>query len=170
LKKEVVFYSMKAILTIITLTILLYSCSKNKYGCTDSNAINFDANVTNDDGSCVFPEWRDDLIGLYLVIDSSRYYNTSSNMWATNIKIDTVELKKGIYFNEMILVEKGITLIMAMPDSTLSSNSFGGGAKESVTSSGTFKFPFFYFSIVRNLYYGNLSPTLPRWIIGEKIM
>jgi hypothetical protein len=161
---------MKANLILIIFTIIIYSCSKNKNGCIDSNATNYNVKAKIDDGSCIFPEWRNDLIGLYLVVDSSKYYNPNSNTWATNIKIDTVELKKGNYYNEMILVEKGITLVIDMPDSTLSTNTFNSAAKDTYTSSGSFIFPNFYLSIVRKINAGNLNVTYPRWINGEKIL
>jgi len=46
---------MKKVLVILTLaTLVIASCSKDKEGCNDRRASNYDENVVVDDGSCIF--------------------------------------------------------------------------------------------------------------------
>jgi hypothetical protein len=45
---------MKRVLFILTLALVVTSCSKDKEGCNDRRASNYDENVVIDDGSCIF--------------------------------------------------------------------------------------------------------------------
>jgi len=41
-------------LTVITASIVLTSCKKDIYGCTDPNSLNYSSEATKSDGSCVY--------------------------------------------------------------------------------------------------------------------
>lgn len=60
----------KILLAGIILVGLSTSCKKE--GCTDSEAINYNAEAKKDDGSCILPEpdSRDPYVGNYLVVDT----------------------------------------------------------------------------------------------------
>ena len=44
----------KYILPILFMSLLYWNCEEEVEGCTDANALNYDSNATNDDGSCIY--------------------------------------------------------------------------------------------------------------------
>jgi len=60
------------------LVLLSLSCKKEKKGCTDAEAINFNSEASSDDGTCTYE--RDVYIGVYDAIKTCGIFDSDSSM------------------------------------------------------------------------------------------
>lgn len=67
----------------------IMSCKKE--GCTDSAAINYDAEAKKDDGSCIFPQPdpRDPYLGSFLVTDTLYMFGSFSEAVTYTLQVTT---------------------------------------------------------------------------------
>jgi hypothetical protein len=88
---------MKLLLPLLFLFLVLNSCIKK--GCTNPDATNYKKRAVEDNGSCVYPELRDDMIGEYAV-EKTVIIHVGSNQGTTST-FDTITIEKGYEYNSL---------------------------------------------------------------------
>lgn len=88
---------MKLLLPIILFSLtLVWSCVPDEpvvvNGCTDVNSLNFNADATTDDGSCLY--LSDSYVGVYLVSDTTTYTNPGTSQLITNTSQYTISIER----------------------------------------------------------------------------
>ncbi|UKN01970.1 hypothetical protein K6119_00380 [Paracrocinitomix mangrovi] len=80
---------MKSILAILSISLLMISCKKE--GCTDTTALNYNAEADVDDGTCVYPEPdpREPYLGNYWVTDSTWIFGSFSEENVYTLQVTT---------------------------------------------------------------------------------
>lgn len=69
---------MKQLSLLVFVCLFSLSCKKEKKGCTDAEAINFNSEATSDDGTCTYQ--RDVYIGVYDAIKTCGIFTSDSGM------------------------------------------------------------------------------------------
>ena len=102
----------------------------NKNGCTDPEAINYDSNAKDDDGSCDLP--RDSFLGSYSVQESCEDTGTDAYQFTISAASDnSTDVFISNFFNIGAVVSASIdgnTLTIAMQSGGTSSSFSGTGS------------------------------------------
>jgi hypothetical protein len=136
----------------IATSVLLASCKKE--GCTDPNALNFDASATKDDGSCV-PE----VVVCYDSLPSNSHsgFITSDELW-TSDQVHTITGKVIVSYGTTLTIEPG-TIIKAKEGSGTLSSALVVERGGRIIAEGTPLSPIIFTSVLDNIELGQLSGT-----------
>ena len=82
------------LLSFLILLFTMVSCTKT--GCTNPDATNYNKRAQEDNGSCIYPEWRDEMIGEYAVENININYSNDTVYFS-----DTISIEKGDMYNTL---------------------------------------------------------------------